>query len=259
MRPQDARVVPEVRCDLLESRLEALLFPLGLWLLVLARPVGENHDKLLGEPEIQHLEDRVHGQGAALPDVHSPPEKEPEQPPGGLKVDLMLSRVSLRFVKPKTRRLLLRPYPSDVLLAEGEDYANRPLPVLLLDVPAQPPRGAPRAKGADHIELLDRVAHRRQLLVNLGGGHRLVRPDVHLVVVLFGAEAAVHPGEKFREIYHVLPGEKLLDLSARAVQDGGVKTELAQLVSDIRGDGLYGQSLEVNLHPGGGAGVHLEG
>src|SRR2546427_853355 len=198
MRPQDARVVPEVRCDLLESRLEALLFPLGMWLLVLARPVCENHDKLLGEPEVQHLEDRVERQGAALPDVESPPEKEPEQPPGGLKVDLMLSRVSLRFVKPKTRSLLLRPYPGDVLLAEGEDYANRPLPVLLLDVPAYPPGGAPRAEGADHFELPERVAHRRQLLVNLGRRHRLVRLDVRLVVVLLGAEAVVDPGEKLR-------------------------------------------------------------
>src|SRR3989441_3880913 len=170
----------------------------------------------------------------------------------------MLSRVSRGFVKPKTRGLLLRSYPSDVLVAQGEDYADRPLPIPPLDVPAQPPRGPPRAKGADHFELLERVAHRRQLLVNLRGGHRLVRPDVHLVVVLFGAEAAVNPGKKFREIYHVLPGEKLLDLSARAVQDGGVKTELAQLVSDIRGDGLCGKGVEVNLHPGGGADVHVE-
>src|SRR2546428_13749393 len=101
----------------------------------------------------------------------------------------MLSRVSLGFVKPKTRGLLLRPYPSDVLLAQGEDYADRPLPMLLLDVPAQPPRGAPRAKGADHFELFERVAHRRKLLVNLGGGSRHVSPYVHLVVVMFGADA----------------------------------------------------------------------
>src|SRR5438552_17963217 len=170
----------------------------------------------------------------------------------------MLSRVSLGFVKPKTRSLLLRPYPSDVLLAQGEDYANRPLPILLLDVPAQPPRGAPRAERADHFELSERVAHRRQLLVNLGRRHRLVRLDVHLVVVLLGAEAAVYPGEKLREVYHVLPSEKLLDLSARAVQDAGVETELAKLVSDVRGDGLYGKGFEVDLHPWGVAVVYVE-
>src|SRR2546427_12033827 len=101
----------------------------------------------------------------------------------------MLSRVSLGFVKPKTRGLLLRPYPSDALLAQGEDYADRPLPILLLDVPAQPPSGAPRAKGADHIELLERVAHRRSLLVNIGRGHRLLRADVPLVVILLRAVA----------------------------------------------------------------------
>src|SRR5712691_11904179 len=170
----------------------------------------------------------------------------------------MLSRVSLRFVKPKTRGFLLRPYPSHVLVVQGEDYAERLLPVFLLDVPAQPPRGAPGAEGADHLEALERVAHRRQLLVYLGGGHRLVRPDIQLVVVLLGAEAVVHPGEEFREIYRVLPGEKLLDLSARVVQDCGVETELAQLVSDIRGDGLDGKSVEVNLLPGGGADVYVQ-
>src|SRR5439155_12428156 len=170
----------------------------------------------------------------------------------------MLSRISLRFVKPKTRSLLLRPSPGDVLLAQGEDYANRPLPVLLLDVSAQPPGGAPRAEGADHFELPERVAHRRQLLVNLGRRHRLVRPDVQLVVVLLWAEAAVYPGEKLREVYHVLPSEKLLDLSARAVQDAGVETELAKLVSDVRGDGLHRKGVEVNLHPGGGADVYVE-
>src|SRR2546428_12802249 len=107
----------------------------------------------------------------------------------------MLSRVSRGFVKPQTRGLLLRSYPSDALVAQGEDYADRLLPILLLYVPAQPPRGAPRAKGAGHFELLERVAHRRQLLVNLGGGHRLVRPDVDLVFVLFGAEADVNSRE----------------------------------------------------------------
>src|SRR5713226_3002931 len=104
----------------------------------------------------------------------------------------MLSRVSLRFVKPKTGGLLLRPYPSDVLIAQGEDRADRLLRILLLDVPAQPPRGAPRAEGADHFELAERVAHRRQLLVNLGRRHRLVGLDVQLVVVLLGAEATVN-------------------------------------------------------------------
>src|SRR5881396_138407 len=121
----------------------------------------------------------------------------------------MLSRVPVRFVKPETRSLLLRPYPRNILVAQGEDYADRLLPILLLDVPAQPPRGAPRAEGADHFEVLERVAHHRQLLVNLGRRHRLVRPDVQLVVVLLGAEAVVNPGEEFREIYHVLPSEEL--------------------------------------------------
>ena len=77
MRPEDSRVVPGVRGDLFECGLEAPLFSLNLC-LVLARPVGENYDKLLSEPEIQHLQDRVECQGAALPDVQSPPDKEPE-------------------------------------------------------------------------------------------------------------------------------------------------------------------------------------